>query len=724
MDYSSEESDISESEINDYKEKPYDQLRAEKYKVKGLNGNLRCPFCAGKKKQDYKYKDLLQHASGVGKGSANRSAKQKANHLALAKYLENDLAGELNEAQHPVLPQPVAQPSRQDDLYVWPWMGIVVNLVCHPNDRKTYHGSEYWLKMFSKFKPLDVHIFADERDPNAKAVVQFNNDWNGFMNATEFEKSFETKHRSKKDWIQQNTHPGSSTYGWCARSDDYDAEGPIGDFLRTRGQLRTVSDIDQEAARTRSKVVENLANEIDMTMENLNELEYKYNEKTMSLSRMLVEKDKLHSAFLEETRKMQRVARDNFARIFEEQEKLSLELETKKKKLDSWSKELNKSEALTERERQKLDEEKKKHDVRNNSLQLASKEQKKADENVLRLVEEQKREKEEALNKILQLEKQLDAKQKLEMEIQEIKGKLQVMKHLGDDAAIKKKMEEMDGDLQEKIDDLSHLEEMNGVLVSKERQSNDELQEARKQLIEGLTEMLRGNTNIGIKRMGEIDLKPFQNACKQRFPPEEANVQTVTLCSLWQENLKDPQWYPFKVVDNEGNTQEILNEEDEKLQDLKREWGDEVYVAVVTALKEINEYNPSGRYIVSELWNFKEGRKATLKEVISYILKNINTHKRKRQLNAGIWGARSFERDINAIAVLDLIKEPHLGVWQILACQQLEQVLEVVPAVESYSVDIIVQNNTGGHEQLSEAHRTNAFLVVLREIDAAALSIG
>ncbi|KAG5040225.1 hypothetical protein JHK82_012343 [Glycine max] len=42
------------------------------------------------------------------------------------------------------------------------------------------------------------------------------------------------------------------------------------------------------------------------------------------------------------------------------------------------------------------------------SLQLASKEQKIADENVLRLVEEQKREKEEAYNKILHLEKQLD----------------------------------------------------------------------------------------------------------------------------------------------------------------------------------------------------------------------------------------------------------------------------------------------------------------------------
>ncbi|KAG5099790.1 hypothetical protein JHK82_044842 [Glycine max] len=42
------------------------------------------------------------------------------------------------------------------------------------------------------------------------------------------------------------------------------------------------------------------------------------------------------------------------------------------------------------------------------SLQLASKEQKIADENVLRLDEEQKREKEEAYNKILHLEKQLD----------------------------------------------------------------------------------------------------------------------------------------------------------------------------------------------------------------------------------------------------------------------------------------------------------------------------
>lgn len=76
--------------------------------------------------------------------------------------------------------------------------------------------------------------------------------------------------------------------------------------------------------------------------------------------------------------------------------------------------------------------------------------------------------------------------------------------------------------------------------------------------------------------------------------------------------------------------QEIINEEDEKLRNLKEEWGHEIYECVVTALKELNEYNPSGRYAVSELWNVKEGRKATLKEVISYILSKIKTLKRKR----------------------------------------------------------------------------------------------
>lgn len=57
---------------------------------------------------------------------------------------------------------------------------------------------------------------------------------------------------------------------------------------------------------------------------------------------------------------MQRIARENVQRVLDEQEKLSCELDSKKRKLENWGKELNKLEALTERDRHKLAEDKKK----------------------------------------------------------------------------------------------------------------------------------------------------------------------------------------------------------------------------------------------------------------------------------------------------------------------------------------------------------------------------
>ncbi|MFQ6624419.1 hypothetical protein Gotur_004324 [Gossypium turneri] len=111
------------------------------------------------------------------------------------------------------------------------------------------------------------------------------------------------------------------------------------------------------------------------------------------------------------------------------------------------------------------------------------------------------------------------------MEIEDLKGKLQVMKHFGqDDAAVQKKIEEMNNELQEKIDDLQDLGSTNKTLIYKERQSNDELHEARKVLIQGLPELLGNRANIGLKRMGELDPKTFHDTCKSRFPPDEAEI--------------------------------------------------------------------------------------------------------------------------------------------------------------------------------------------------------
>ncbi|KAG7591840.1 XS domain [Arabidopsis thaliana x Arabidopsis arenosa] len=630
---SDEESEISESEIDDYSETPYLLLRNGSYKVT-VNGQLRCPFCSGKKKQDYKYKELYAHATGVSKGSASRSAKQKANHLALAKFLENELAGYAEP-----LPRPPVVPPQFDetepnphDVYVWPWMAIVLNPLKETDDKELLLDSAFWLKTLSKFKPIEVNAFWVEQDSIVGVIAKFHSDWSGFASATELEKEFETQGSSKKEWTERSGDSESKAYGWCARAEDFNSQGPIGEYLSKEGQLRTVSDVLQEKVQDRNTVLDELSNMIAMTNEDLNKVQYSYNKTAMSLQRVLDEKKSLHEAFADETKKMQQMSLRHIQKILYDKERLSDELDRKMRDLESRAKQLDKQEALTELEKQKLDEDKRKSDAMNKSLQLASCEQKKADESVLRLVEEHKRQKEDALNKILLLEKQLDTKQTLEMEIQELKGKLQVMKHLGndDDEAVKQKMQAMNDELDEKKSELEGLENMNSVLMTKERESNNEIQAARKKLIQGLTGLLGAETNIGVKRMGELNEKPFLDVCKLRYSANDATVEAATLCSTWQENLKNPSWQPFKREGTGDRAKEVVDEDDEQLKKLKREWGEEVHNAVKTALEEMNEYNASGRYTTPELWNFKEGRKATLKEVITFISTEIKSLKRKR----------------------------------------------------------------------------------------------
>lgn len=74
----------------------------------------------------------------------------------------------------------------------------------------------------------------------------------------------------------------------------------------------------------------------------------------------------------------------------------------------------------------------------------------------------------------------------------------------------------------------------------------------------------------------------------------------------------------------------MLKEDDEKLIDLKQNYGEEVYKAVTTALFEINEYNPSGSYVTSELWNYNEGRRASLEEGVTVLLNQYDRVKKLR----------------------------------------------------------------------------------------------
>ncbi|CAA3025989.1 INVOLVED IN DE NOVO 2-like [Olea europaea subsp. europaea] len=129
MSYSSEdETDISESELDDYVDRCYEQLKNVPKKVQYSDELFRCPYCPGMKKLVYPFKDLCQHASDVGSRSMNRDIKDKGKHLGLVRYLKKDIGGEDITLEFAGLAIELPRDSAVNDLFVWPWMGILANV--------------------------------------------------------------------------------------------------------------------------------------------------------------------------------------------------------------------------------------------------------------------------------------------------------------------------------------------------------------------------------------------------------------------------------------------------------------------------------------------------------------------------------------------------------------------------------------------------------------------
>lgn len=57
---------------------------------------------------------------------------------------------------------------------------------------------------------------------------------------------------------------------------------------------------------------------------------------------------------------------------------------------------------------------------------------------------------------------------------------------------------------------------------------------------------------IGVKRMGVLDVEPFKNLAKEKYPAEEADEKAEELCSLWDDHLRDSAWHPSKVIVKDG----------------------------------------------------------------------------------------------------------------------------------------------------------------------------
>ncbi|KAE8810037.1 hypothetical protein D1007_13359 [Hordeum vulgare] len=662
--------DDSEAE-SDYEEKSYGLLKSGNHRVRNPDGTFRCPFCPGKKKQDYKLKDLLQHADGIGVSSKHRRhGRERAFHRAFARFVRADpsFAQELSTIVgipgatvtptanadatdkgkaisngHTSGSTPVAvaegPPQGGEEKFAWPWCGILA--------AGAGFNAENFADRVAMFSPEDIVplVFDDTEMSECFAIVRFSPGWGGFSDALALENQFSVNKLGKNEWEARSSCGGAvdgeenvigevKVYGWVAREVDYTAGGLVGRYLRKHTDIKTIDEITKTQREPMGKIVASLATQLETKNQYLQDLETKKNATEFSIARLEQDNRRLHEAYNEEMRKLHRKARDNALRIFQDNENLKLEIENSKREMTLRAKKLEKLSAENANDRKKLAElsdEKQKAKDDKSELELASIEQQRNDLDILKLVEDQKREKEDALARMLELEKELHEKRELELEVTRLNGTLQVMKHLeGDD----------DGDIHDKMEKLSEkleherkrLEELSGELVKKERESNDELQEARKELIAGLEDMLSGRTAIGIKRMGELDERPFQNACRRKYGNNDYETSAAELVSSWQEEIKKPTWQPYKFVKAEdGTDKEVVNDEDPRLKQLWIEYGDDVCNAVKTALSEVNEYNASGRYVVSELWNFRKNRKATMKEVLRFIFQQMEVPGKRRR---------------------------------------------------------------------------------------------
>ncbi|XP_066353321.1 factor of DNA methylation 5-like [Miscanthus floridulus] len=461
MDCSSDESsELSKTDIDDYAEKSYLDLKAGKFVARLGSDRFRCPFCPGKKKQDYRYNELLQHAVGVG--ASNRAAKVKANHQALAKLLKEDhadAAATLPPCQAIALSNP-PKPVQDLEVFVWPWMGILTNVLAE----QTQGGGGILMKQLADFKPVQVTAVDGDNGYTGYVIVLFTKDCIGFKNALAFHNYFKSQHLGKLDWKETKQHV-KDVFGWLAKEEDYKSDDPVGRFLSSNGGPKTVSELEQE-----------MSSKTDNLIANLTQQSTKCNKMNLSLQKVMEESDLLHKRYNEEMRNMQSAARKHTHIVFQETEKLRNELVEKESYIQWRSRQLNEQVAQTDMKRRKLEEERKKNADQNDSLNMARIEQQKADEWVLQLLEKHKEEKEVAVNRILQFERQVYEKQKLELDIEQLKGKLEVVKHIeGEGVDVKKRSEELTAELNERIEEMEHLEDLNQTLVVKERMASDEI---------------------------------------------------------------------------------------------------------------------------------------------------------------------------------------------------------------------------------------------------------
>ncbi|CAL1401897.1 unnamed protein product [Linum trigynum] len=433
--------------------------------------------------------------------SSDDQGREKVQHLAPANY--GDKISKPNHVSDSAGKADFRPPLKDDQgRFVWPCMGIVANIPTEVKDgrRVGESGSKLRDELTTKgYNPMRVHPLWNRMGHSGFAIVEFSKNWDGYKNALMFEKHFELERRGWADYHGRfRNRRGNELYGWFARDRDYYSREIYANYLKDKGDLRSVSDVTAENDRKDSKLFSSLKNTLEVKHENLKKMEEKYEDTKLSIEDVLSQKESMTSLYNEAISKMQQDVRNDFQKILLERERTKHDLEAQRRELHEREKHLHEREKHNEYEIQKLKREKEMNEK-------AILEQKKEEAKALKLAQEHQREKENLHKKIFELESQLDATQAVELEIEQLKGALLVLGHMDEDDTpeSRKKKEEIREKLAEKEEELEDLEDLNQTLIIKHKKVEQELEEGRKELINGfLSSGTSGRANIGAKRSG------------------------------------------------------------------------------------------------------------------------------------------------------------------------------------------------------------------------------
>ncbi|KAL3699950.1 hypothetical protein R1sor_017972 [Riccia sorocarpa] len=639
----------SDDDMDVIEEEALKRLESKEFVVENADGTLRCPFSPNRKKQSYPYKDLLQHAEGVAHGK--RGAEAAGRHMALAKYLKTHLSAKATPPVERVHKLELAAPERREgkDLLVWPWCGVVYNI---DNSKRGESGQSVGIgnvevkKFFEAFHPEKATVCWGPRGHMGLAAVFFRRDLEGYSDAQAFEKWFLDKGHGRRDWEKANASKnlGEHLYGWLARKDDYEGRREIPNdwalskMLKESGDLKDVTMLVAELTQMHEQQVQNLKNTVTARNDQFESLVHEVAVARQKADLIKLQLEEKHKQELEQVKQAAQQSTDRHARLMQEQ---NARLQKSVEFLQRRWKQLEEKEHRNQVDKTRLEQEKQEHQRHLDIVNQESERQKNYQTHQVKLIQKHEEENKNLALLMQNMTLQLATKQQAEIEkqqMEEIKESRKFAelaesfepsepatsntKLLEDIKEMEKKLAESHAKNEEMNEDLEFGHKTITELLKKERASTQELEKAREVALQILTKNPQYGKEDGIyvRRMGLIDETPWSSACEKRFKRAKDGWQIIcgTKLSEWADKIRDPEFHCFRTVrvGKGDDWKRVLDENNEDLLALKKELGEEVLKTVTTALEEIEEWNPSGRYPIHVAWSSKTDERATLSEII------------------------------------------------------------------------------------------------------------